>query len=147
MLPAKARVVVAELVPAIVAWVRGPVGAGALLDNPRVTVEERDCALILRESAARFDAVLLDVDNGPTALTQASNHTLYGREGLAVAARSLRPGGRLAVWSTDDDDAFVERARRAGFDMRTIHVRAHRAGPGARGRGARHTLFVGARRG
>jgi spermidine synthase len=141
VLPASARVTVAELVPEMVAWVRGPIGAGALLDDPRVSVEARDCAAILRESAARFDAVLLDVDNGPSALTQGSNRWLYAREGLEAAARALRPGGRLAVWSAGDDPAFASRLARAGFEVRTARARAHR------GRGARHAIFVGVRRG
>ncbi len=124
---------------------RGPIGGSALLDDPRVTVEARDCAAILRESAGRFDAVLLDVDNGPAALTQESNRGLYDGPGLAAIARALRPGGRLAVWSAGDDLAFAARMERAGFRVQTHHVRAHRAG--ARGRGARHVIFVGERPG
>ncbi len=147
LLPAQARVVVAELCPAIVEWVRGPLGGGALLEDPRVAVEVRDCAEILRESEARFDAILLDVDNGPAALTTESNRWLYQREGLAAAARALRRGGRLAVWSAGGDEAFEERLARAGFVVRAETVRAHRAGKGARGRGARHVLFVGVKRG
>lgn len=144
-LPASARVVVSELVPEVVVWLRDLLGGGALLDDPRVTVDERDCAVILRESTARFDAVLLDVDNGPAALTQAPNHWLYGREGLAAAAKSLRPRGRLAIWSSDDDPAFAERLARSGFEAQTIHARAHRIG--TRGRGMRHAIFLGVRAG
>jgi len=147
VVPEDARVVVAELVPAIVDWVRGPLGGSALLDDPRVTVEVRDCAEILRESKARFDAILLDVDNGPAALTQESNRWLYGREGLDTAARATRPGGRLVVWSAGGDEAFAGRLARVGFTVTTESVRAHRAGPGGKGRGARHVLFVGVRRG
>jgi spermidine synthase len=147
VLPPGARVVVAELCPAIVEWVRGPLGNGALLDDPRVTVDARDCAAILRESAARFDAILLDVDNGPSALTQSANRWLYEHEGLKAAARALRAGGRLAVWSAGPDEAFVERLGRAGFGARTVPVRAHRAAKGAKGQGARHVVFLGVRRG
>jgi len=135
------RVVVAELCPAVVAWVRGPIGGGALLDDPRVTVESRDCAAVLRESEARFDAVLLDVDNGPAALTQAQNRWLYGAQGLRAAARALRPGGRLTVWSAGDDPTFTQRMKRAGFAARALPARAHEAG--GQGRGARHVIFVG----
>ena len=149
VLPASARVLVAELVPAVVEWVRGPVGFAALLDDPRVTVETRDCADVLGESERRFDAVLLDVDNGPSALTQADNRRLYDREGIARAARALRPGGRLLVWSAGDDPAFARRLSDAGLTARTLRVRAHRGGggggAGGRGRGARHVIFLGVR--
>jgi len=143
VLPASARVLVVEVCPAVVGWVRGPVGGGALLDDPRVAVEERDCAAVVRESAARFDAILLDVDNGPSALTLASNGWLYGHAGLVAAARALRPGGRLAVWSRGDDPAFVARLSGTGFAARALHARAHRGTTGSRGRGAHHVVFVG----
>jgi spermidine synthase len=141
LLPPGARVLCAELVPAVVDWVRGPLGGAALLDDPRVSVEIRDAADVIRESEARFDAILLDVDNGPAALTQAENRWLYGPAGLAGAARALRPGGRLAVWSAAPDPAFAERLSRAGFAARVHGARAHG------GRGARHTVFVGVTRG
>ena len=141
LLPAGARVLVSELFPAVVAWVRGPVGGAALLDDPRVTVDARDCAEILRESEARFDAILLDVDNGPSALTAPANAWLYAPEGLAAAARALRPGGRLAVWSAGDDPSFAGRLTRAGFAASTERARAH--GGGGRRPGARHVIFVG----
>ncbi len=141
LLPARAGVLVVELSPAIVEWVRGPVGAAALLDDPRVTVELRDCAEVIRESRGRFDAILLDVDNGPSALTQRENRWLYTPAGLAASARALRPGGRLAVWSAGADEAFAERLRRAGLVASTFPVRARRD------RGARHVIFVGTVRG
>jgi spermidine synthase len=136
-LPKRARVIVAELVPEVVGWVRGHGRGAAMLDDPRVTVETRDCAAILRESEGRFDAILLDVDNGPSALTQAANRALYGHEGLRAAARALRPGGRFAVWSAGEDRAFLARMTRAGFAARAVRARAH-----ARA-GARHVIFVG----
>lgn len=139
------RVVVAELIPEMVAWVRDPVGSGALLDDPRVTIEARDVAAVLREGAARFDAVLLDVDNGPSALTQAANGWLYTRAGINAAARALRPGGRLAVWSAGEAPAFEALLQRAGLSARAVRVRAHRASPGASGRGAHHVIFLGER--
>jgi spermidine synthase len=143
VLPRRARVVVAEIFPAVVEWLRGPIGGGALLDDPRVIVDPRDAGAVLRESEARFDAVLLDVDNGPAALTIPENAGLYTAEGLAAARRALRPGGRLAVWSAGDDRGFTARLRRAGFEAHAHAVRAHlREG---RGRGARHVIFVGER--
>jgi spermidine synthase len=138
LLSPRSSVLVAELSAAVVEWVRGPIGGGDVLADPRVTVLVRDCAEILKESKRRFDAILLDVDNGPTALTQGENQWLYGPAGLAAAARALRPGGRLAVWSAGEDAPFTERMRRAGLTPSTVHVRARRA------RGARHVVFVGA---
>jgi spermidine synthase len=145
LLAPSARVVVAELVQEIIDWVRGPVGGAALLDDPRVTVEARDVMALLRESADRFDAILLDVDNGPSALTQASNRWLYARAGVDAAARALRPGGRLAVWSAGEDPAFEALLGRAGLAARSVRVRAHRAAPGSSGRGAHHVIFLGVR--
>ena len=148
LLPPSARVVVAELIPEMVAWVRGPVGSGALLDDPRVTVDPRDVADLLRESQGRFDAILLDVDNGPSALTQSSNRWLYARAGIEAARRALRPRGHLAVWSAGEDPGYEVLLGRAGFSVRSLRVRAHRDGPvasGARGRGARHVIFVAVR--
>ncbi len=143
VLPPGARVVVAEIFPAVVEWLRGPIGRGDLLDDPRVSVEPRDAAEVLRESEARFDAVLLDADNGPAALTIPGNVRLYSRAGLAAAHRALRPGGRLAVWSAGDDTAFTARLHRAGFAARAERVRADVRG--GRGRGARHVIFIGER--
>ena len=96
-----ARVVVAELVPEVVAWARGPLAslAGRPLDDPRVTVTVRDVADVLGEARGAFDAVLLDVDNGPRPATQQPNARLYGARGIAAAAGALRPGGRIVVWS------------------------------------------------
>lgn len=137
VLPRKSEVIVGELIPEIVAWVRDPVGAGALLDDRRVRVEIGNVADIIRGSAARFDAIMLDVDNGPAALCLKDNHVLYGPEGLAAAARALKPGGRLAIWSAGVDPAFVKRFGKSGFDARAVPVRARRD------KGARHAIFVG----
>ena len=148
LLAPSARVVVAELVPEIIDWVRGPVGGAALLDDPRVIIDARDVADVLREGKGRFDAILLDVDNGPSALTQASNQWLYTRAGIDAARRALRPGGRLAVWSAAEAPPFEALLGRAGFDARSVRVRAHRAGAGAsgaRGSGARHVIFIAVR--
>ncbi|MBI4954652.1 MAG: hypothetical protein HY908_21685 [Myxococcales bacterium] len=139
--PPDARVDVAELVPAVVAWNRGPLAhlAGRPLDDPRVTVLERDVGTVLREADGTYDAVLLDVDNGPAALTARSNRGLYDAAGIARVARALRPGGVLAVWSVSDDAAFTARLVRGGLRART-----ERVPKGASGRG-RHTLWLAVR--
>jgi spermidine synthase len=143
LLPPRAKVVVAELLPAIVEWNRGPLGplAGHPLKDRRVQVELGDVGATLRQETGRFDAVLLDVDNGPTAFTQASNGGLYGDAGLAAARAALRPGGVYAVWSAWDDVKFEHRLRYAGFTVETRHVRGRlrRGGP-------HHTIFLGALR-
>jgi spermidine synthase len=134
----EARVDVAELVPAVVRWNRGPLAplAGSPLEDPRVRVLERDVADVLKESTALYDAVLLDVDNGPAALTAPANVRLYDAAGLARTARALRPGGVLAVWSTSDDPKFTARLTRAGFTARTERAFASVGGT------KRHVLWI-----
>jgi len=124
ILPPAARIVVAELVPAVLAWNHGPLGALAKhpLDDPRVRIEEGDVGATMRSSPGRFDAVLLDVDNGPTALTASSNAGLYDSEGVAAARASLRPGGVLAVWSVKVDRGFEQRLRAGGFSVQRDRV-------------------------
>lgn len=140
-LPTGATVVVAELLAEVVAWNRGPLGplAGRPLEDPRVVVDQGDVADTLRASPGRFDAVLLDVDNGPLPFSQAANADLYADHGLAVARAALAPGGLLAVWSAWDDRKFEHRLRHAGFTVATHVVRARleRGGPN-------HTIFIGA---
>ncbi len=128
-----AKVVVAELVPAVVRWNRDYLGpfAGHPLDDPRSTVSVGDVAALLRKEHAAFDAILLDVDNGPEGLTHRANDWLYSVEGLEAAFDALRPDGVLAVWSAGPDDAFSDRLRRVGFLVDVKRVRAHRAGKGA----------------
>jgi spermidine synthase len=139
LLPPDASVVVAELVPAVVDWNRGPLAA--LADHPlkdtRVHLEIGDVAATLRPSVSRFDAVLLDVDNGPDAFTSPHNTGLYDDAGLAAIRRALRPDGVLAVWSAWEDRRFVQRLRYAGFTVAVERVRARleKGGP-------RHTLFI-----
>jgi spermidine synthase len=142
-----ARVTVAELVPEVVGWVRGPLAelARRPLDDPRVRVDVRDVAEVLAGSERGWDAILLDVDNGPRPAAQGDNARLYAGRGLATAARALRPGGRLAVWSAGDDPAFAARLAAAGLEVETLRVRAHR-GPGGGASGARQAIFVGTRR-
>jgi spermidine synthase len=143
-LPPAARIVVAELVPAVVEWNRGELGALANhpLEDPRVRIEQSDVAASMLASPGRFDAVLLDVDNGPAALTSSANARLYDRQGIATACASLRPGGILAVWSSRDDRAFERRLRAGGLTVHRERVRS-RTGPG----GARHTIFFARRDG
>ena len=117
VLPPAASVTVAELVPAVVAWARGPMAdlhAGSL-DDPRVTIVEDDVADVIRKARAGYDAILLDVDNGPDGLSRAENDGLYGFSGLAAAKAALRPGGVLSVWSSAPDDGFTRRMKQAGF--------------------------------
>lgn len=137
-LRANAEVVVAELVPAVVTWNRGPLGAHAgnpLLD-PRVTVREADVAKLLRGERSAYDAILLDVDNGPGGLTHENNDWLYSPQGLAASLQTLRPRGVLAVWSAHPDRAFTERLRRCGFVPEEVPVRAHG------NKGARHMIWL-----
>lgn len=125
-----ARVDVCELVPAVVHWNRGVLAAlaGAPLSDPRIGVIEKDVAQVLSEAEARYDAVVLDVDNGPSALTSPSNARLYDAAGLARARRALRPGGVLAVWSASDDAKFTARLARAGFTTRLERPRTRSRG-------------------
>lgn len=138
-LPADGKVVVAELVPAVVKWNRGPLAdlAGRPLQDERVTVREVDVAEILRKDRDAYDAILLDVDNGPEGLTRKSNNWLYSRAGLKAAFTTLRPAGVLAVWSAGANRAFSQRLRDAGYDVEEIQVRAR----GSRG-GSRHTIWL-----
>jgi spermidine synthase len=142
LLPSDAKVVVAELVPAVAEWNRGPLGplAGHPLRDPRVRLELRDVAATLRASPGALDAVLLDVDNGPAALTASTNAGLYDDRGIAAARDALRPGGTLAVWSAREDRAFEHRLRYAGFSVAVERVRGRwkQGGP-------HHTVFVARR--
>ena len=119
-LPATASVDVAELVPAVVRWNRDQMAdvSKSALDDPRVSVHESDVGEVMRRATARWDAILLDVDNGPEGLTRAENDSLYTADGLAVARAALAPNGVLAVWSAKPNDAFTKRLEAAGFDVR-----------------------------
>lgn len=136
-----AAVTVAELVPAVVAWNRGVLGplTDHALTDARVSVIEGDVADVIRKHPRGFDAVLLDVDNGPSALTQEENSGLYGTAGLARAREALRPGGVLCVWSAQEVPAFAARLKKAGFGVQVQSPPVHGT------RGARHTIFVGTR--
>jgi spermidine synthase len=140
--PKAATIVVAELVPTVVTWMRGPLAhlAGHPLDDPRAVIEVADAAAILRASPGSFHALLMDIDNSPTTLIREGNASLYSSEGLASARAALAPGGVLVVWSAGPDVRFAQRMQRAGFAVDVVRASAHGDG---RGRG--HTLFVGER--
>ena len=135
----KASVIVAELVPAVVEWNRGPLGplAGHPLKDKRVTVEIGDVAATLSSCPGQFDAVLLDVDNGPIAFTTSKNAGLYNNRGIAAAHAALKMDGVLGVWAAQDDREFEQRLRQGRFA-----VRVQRARGGLKKSGPRHTLFL-----
>ena len=135
---------VAELLPEIVAWNREFLGAvnGALPDDPRVTLFIEDVFGVLKRAAAgSYDAILLDVDNGPIAMVQDGNARLYESQGFAIISRALKPGGRVAFWSAKNDRAFAKRLTKAGFRVDVIPARSHE-----RARRCTHTVFVAERR-
>jgi spermidine synthase len=142
-LNADAEIIVAELVPAVVTWNRGPIGhlANHPLNDTRVQIRELDVAKLLRKETRAYDAILLDVDNGPEGLTRKENDWLYELNGLNSAYAALRPGGVLAVWSAGYDPAFTQRLVKVGFDAEEKRVRAR----GAAG-GARHIIWMATRR-
>jgi spermidine synthase len=144
VLSAEAQVVVAELVPKIVDWARGPMAelTAGCLDDPRVSVRIGDVGAAIREGRGAYDAILLDVDNGPDGLTRAGNDGLYSAGGLAASVAALRPGGVLAVWSAAPDAAFRRRMGEAGLAVEEVAVRAR-----ANGKGPRHVIWFGRRRG
>ena len=129
-----ARITVAELVPGIIDWARGPMAAmtGDCLDDPRVAIEIADVAALIAAGQGRYDAILLDVDNGPDGLTREANDGLYTARGLASARAALRPGGILAVWSAGPDAAFTKRLQQAGFAVDEVAIRARENGKGPR---------------
>jgi spermidine synthase len=134
-----ARVTVAELVPAVVAWARGPMAhlSGDCLKDPRLTIREGDVGDLIDSAQAAYDAILLDVDNGPDGLSRKANDRLYDQAGLAGARRALRSGGILAVWSSAPDTGFTQRLRKTGYAVEEVRVRATSGG-----RGARHIIWL-----
>jgi spermidine synthase len=133
-----AQVTVAELVPEIIAWARGPMAelAAGCLDDPRVELALADVADVIRRKPSAFDAILLDVDNGPDGLTRDANDQLYSARGLKAARAALRPGGVLAIWSAAQDHAFAARLRNCGFSVDEVSVRAR-----SNGKGAKHVIW------
>ena len=137
-LPSDAEVAVAEIVPAVIAWARGPMATlhGDSLSDPRTRIFEGDVAAAIAEGG--WDAILLDVDNGPDGLSRPGNDRLYGAAGLTRARAALRPGGVLAVWSAAPSKAFARRLDEAGFAVDEVVARATRKG------GARHVIWFAA---
>jgi spermidine synthase len=136
-----AEIVVAELVPGVIAWARGPLGElyGDSLSDTRTQIHEGDVGALIGVEEGAWDAILLDVDNGPGGLSRRENDGLYSPQGLQAAKRALRPGGVLEVWSSTRDTAFTQRLKRAGYAVEEIGVRAHK------GRGARHVIWLATR--
>lgn len=143
MLKPDALVTVAELVPKIVEWARGPMAelTGTCLDDRRVDVVIDDVGRVIRESPGGYDGILLDVDNGPDGLTRQGNDGLYSDRGLAQARGALRSGGILAIWSAAPDDRFRRRFGDAGFAVEEVAVRAR-----SNGKGPRHVIWFGKKR-
>jgi spermidine synthase len=137
---AQAEIIVAELVPQIIDWARGPMAelTAGCLDDPRVTIFEGDVAAAIGGARGDYDAILLDVDNGPDGLTRLANDRLYTMSGLAAAHRALRPGGVLAVWSAGPDPRFARRMKDAEFWVEEVAVRARQ-----NGKGPRHVIWFG----
>lgn len=133
-----ARITLAELVPEIIEWARGPMKdlTAGCLDDPRVTLLQRDVADLIAAGRGTYDAILLDVDNGPDGLVRQANDRLYSAQGLAAAKAALKPGGVLAIWSAGEDAVFTRRLSRAGFAVDQNVVRAR-----SNGKGPRHIIW------
>jgi spermidine synthase len=140
-LPASGAIVVAELVPKVVTWAEGPLAHifGASLRDPRVSLEIRDVHDVIVEQRGGFDAILLDVDNGPDGLINLANERLYCNWGLGAAHAALRPGGTLAIWSAYPDQAFFERLQDAGFEVDEHRIAAEE------GDESHHTIWLARR--
>jgi spermidine synthase len=136
---ADSLILVSELIPAVVRWNREHLGhlAGMPLDDPRVSVKIEDVAKTIKDEKFAWDAILLDVDNGPEGLTQKANDRLYSESGLKTSFLALCPGGILAVWSSKADDAFTRRLNHCGFKTQVVSVRARKPG-----KGSRHTIWL-----
>ena len=143
-LPADARITVGELVPAVVAWARGPMAEvfAGCLDDKRVTIREGDVGRLILSGQSIYDAILLDVDNGPEGLTRRANDNLYSVAGLRAARQALKPNGVLSVWSSAPDPGFTRRLKEAGFVVDELSVRAS-----TKGRGARHVIWMATKTG
>jgi len=137
-IPKNSKVVVAELVPEVIEWNKGPLGecAGRPLNDNRVVVNIADVAELFITKQATYDAVLLDVDNGPESFTHADNNKLYSSESLQAIQQTLKPGGVLAIWSAWHDPKFSQHLKKARFKVETKTVRAHK------GKGSRHTIYL-----
>ena len=138
-----ARITVAELVAEIIDWARGPMAelAAGCLDDSRVLVDIVDVATLIGQASGTYDAILLDVDNGPDGLVRRANNGLYSRSGLAAAKAALKPGGILAIWSAAADTAFKKALGEAGFAVDEVAVRAR-----SNGKGAKHVIWFARKR-
>ena len=138
-LPQTAKITVAELMPAVLTWAKGPMASifDGCLDDPRVQIKIEDVRGVIKTAQAGYDAILLDVDNGPDGLTVETNDALYSMKGLAAAKAALRPGGVLAVWASAPDRAFTQRLQKAGFQVEEERVKANR-----KSRGSRHVIWL-----
>lgn len=138
----EARITIVELVPAVLKWARGSMAEifGKSLTDPRVIIREADVGDLIQSSRSMFDAILLDVDNGPEGIIRNANNALYDLNGLHAAHRALRIGGVLAVWSATPDVKFQQRLRKTGFVVDEMRVRASRSG-----RGAMHIIWIATR--
>lgn len=134
----KAQVTVAELVPEIIEWARGPMAeiAAGCLDDPRVLLRQGDVGNLIDLADGEFDAILLDVDNGPDGLVREDNNRLYSKAGLRAAKRALAPGGILAIWSAGPDPRFRGHLERTGFAVDEVKVSAR-----GNGKGAKHIIW------
>jgi spermidine synthase len=141
-LNADARVTLAEFVPEIIEWARGPMRklTAACLDDPRVDLVDGDVAMLIDAARSGYDAILLDVDNGPEGMTRLANDMLYTARGLQAARLALKPGGILAIWSAWPDPAFNVRLMKAGFQVEEVVVKEH-----TRERGANHVIWFATR--
>ena len=133
------HITLSELIPSVVEWNLKQLGhlAGMPLKDSRVSVVIDDVAKTIRETKSTWDAILLDVDNGPDGLTRKANDRLYGGPGLKAAFSALRPGGILAVWSSGADRAFTRRLKQCGFHTETVSIQGRKPG-----KGARHTIWL-----
>ncbi|MEP7222303.1 MAG: spermidine synthase [Novosphingobium sp.] len=134
----QSQVTVAEIVPEIIEWARGPMAelTAGCLDDRRVVLVEDDVSWLIDGADEEYDAILLDVDNGPDGLTREANDRLYSKKGLRLAKAALRPGGVLAVWSAAPDTRFAQRLRDAGFAVDEVRVRAR-----SNGKGGHHLIW------
>jgi len=139
----EARIVVVELVPSVIAWARGPMAQlfGDSLSDPRASIREADAVDVIRSHDSAFDAILLDVDNGPEALIRKANNSLYDLKGLKTIYRALRSNGVLAIWSSGPNPAFTKRLGDAGFEVNEVNVRAT-----ARRKGVHHLIWFATKR-
>jgi len=143
VLPEDASITVVELVPQIIEWARGPMAelTAGCLDDPRVLLVQSDVAPFIAGAHADYDAILLDVDNGPDGLVREDNNVLYSTPGLRSAKRALTPDGVLAIWSAGPDPAFTRRLEKCDFAVDEVKVAAR-----SNGKGPKHVIWFATKR-